>query len=64
MEGLEEMREEELIRNILLVVFLTRRSWALFPPATETLETERRAALCYHEDGRMTFEGWVVVTAK
>ena len=40
-EGLEEMREEELIRNILLVVFLTRRSWALFPPATETLETER-----------------------
>ena len=31
------------------------------PPATETLRADSRAVLCCPEDGRLTFEGWVVV---
>ena len=36
---------------------LTRGSWALFPPATETLLTDSRAVLCCPENGRLKFEG-------
>jgi hypothetical protein len=43
------------------VVSLTRGSWALLPPATETLWADSRAVTCCPEDGRLTFEGWVVV---
>jgi len=43
------------------VVSLTKGSWALFHPATETLRTDSRAVPCCPEDGRLTFERWVVV---
>jgi len=46
---------------MLFVVYVTRRSRGLFFPATETLEAESGEVLCYPEDGRLTFEVWVVV---
>jgi len=46
------------------VAFLTRGSWALFRPAIETLQEDSRAVLYCPEDGRLTFEGWVVVVTK
>jgi len=42
-------------------VSVTRGSRALFFPATETLEADSRAVLCYTEDGRLNFEVWVVI---
>jgi hypothetical protein len=45
----------------LTVVSLTRRSWALFSPLTETIWADSRAATFCPEDGRLTFGGWVVV---
>ena len=43
------------------VAFLTIGSWALFAPATETLQADSRGVLYCPEDERLTFEGWVVV---
>jgi len=42
-------------------VSLSRGSWALFPPAKETLRADSWAVTCCPEDGRLTFGGWVVV---
>jgi hypothetical protein len=33
----------------------------LFHPVTETLQADSRAVTCWPDDGRLTFEGWVVV---
>ena len=44
-----------------LVVSLTRESWALFPPVTETLWADSRAVTYCLEDGRLTCGGCVVV---
>ena len=46
------------------VAFLIIGSWALFRPATETLEADSREVLYCPEDGRLMFEGWVVVLKK
>jgi hypothetical protein len=46
---------------VYIVVSLTRGSWALFPPAIETLGADSRAVTCCPEDGTLTFGGWVVV---
>ena len=46
------------------VAFLTRGSWVLFRPATENLQADSPAVLYFPEDGRLTFEGWVVVVKK
>jgi len=43
------------------VASLTKGSRVLFPSATETLRADSRAVLCFPEDGRLKFEGWVVV---
>ena len=46
------------------VAFLTRGSWVLFCPATDTLQADSRAVLYFPEDGRLTLEGWMVVVKK
>ena len=46
------------------VAFLTRGSLVLFRPATETLQADSRTVLYFPEDGKLTFEGWVVVIKK
>ena len=43
------------------VVSLSRESWALFPPATETLRADSWAVTCCPEGGRLTFGVWVIV---
>jgi hypothetical protein len=42
-------------------VSLTRGSWAQFLLTTETLWAESQAVTCCPEDGRLMFDGWVVV---
>jgi hypothetical protein len=43
------------------LVSLTRGSWALLPPATETLRPDIRVVTYCPEDGKLAFGGWVVV---
>jgi len=50
-----------ILNRIYSVVSLARGLGPCSPPVTETLRAESRAVTCCHEDGRLTFGGWVVV---